>query len=179
MSQIDLNYQKPSAEILALVEAPLPPLVRMNTKGTIAVFLHRELYKSIAEISAKEMRLGGLRINPVTNISSRAHYYAKLTIKNIAQDKTQKVKGLPEKAQIAHLSWSPNEKMMAFTNTTDKGVALWVLDIAKREVRQLTKAVLNANLGVPFMWRKNNKSLLVHFLPKDKKALIDLSLIHI
>jgi len=45
MSQIDLKYQKPSDEILALVEVPLPPLVKMNSKGTIAVLLYRDVVK--------------------------------------------------------------------------------------------------------------------------------------
>ena len=83
MSPTDLTYQKPSAEILALVEAPLPPLVRMNTAGTIAILLHRNIYKSISELSEKEMRLAGLRINPITNISSRQQYYFDFTIKDI------------------------------------------------------------------------------------------------
>lgn len=173
MSQIDLSYQKPSEEILNLVEASLPPLVRMNTKGTTAVLLHRDIYKSIAELSAKEMRLAGLRINPRTNIASRQQYYFKLTIKNILKNKEYPVKGLPQNAQITNLSWSHDEKRMAFTNTKDKGVELWVLDIATRKVNRLTEATLNANLGAPFMWRKNNKSLLVRFLPSDKSALID------
>ena len=173
MSQIDLSYQKPSDEILALVEAPLPPLVKMNTKGTIAVLLYRDIYKSIAEISAKEMRLAGLRINPNTNISSRERYYFKLTVKDILRNKEYEIKGLPAQAQITNLSWSHQEKLMAFTNTTDSGVELWVLDLEKRKASKLTEAILNANLGEPFMWRKKDKSLLVRFLPSDKQALID------
>ncbi len=173
MSQIDLNYQKPSDEILTLVEAPLPPLVKMNTKGTIAILLYRDVYKSIAEISAKEMRLAGLRINPITNISSRERYYFKLTIKDILANKEYPIKGLPANAQLTNLSWSHQENKIAFTNTTAKGVELWVLDIAKKKAKRLTDATLNANLGVPFMWRKNDKSLLVRFLPADKQALID------
>jgi len=173
MSQIDLSYQKPSEEILDLVEVPLPPLVRMNTKGTIAILLYRDPYKSIGEISAKEMRLAGLRINPTTNISSRERYYFKLTIKDIIQNKEYAIKGLPKQAQITNLSWSHQEKKMAFTNTTDKGVELWILDIPTKKAKRLTRATLNANLGTPFMWRKNDKSLLVRFLPADKKPLID------
>ena len=173
MSQLDLNYQKPSAEILNLVEAPLPPLVRMNTKGTIAILLHRNIYKSITEISAKEMRLAGLRINPSTNTASREHYYFKLTLKNIKRNKEYAIKGLPPKAQITNLAWSHQEEMMAFTNTTEKGVELWILDIAQKKASRLTDATLNANLGRPFIWRKKDKSLLVRFLPKDKQPLID------
>ncbi|MFK7981613.1 MAG: S9 family peptidase, partial [Saprospiraceae bacterium] len=175
MSQIDLKYQKPSDEILALVEVPLPPLVKMNTKGTIAVLLYRDVYKSIEELSVKEMRLAGLRINPTTNISSRERYYFKLTIKDIIANKEYPIKGLPQNAQLANLAWSHQETKLAFTNTTEEGVELWVLNLAKKKAKRLTEATLNANLGMPFMWRKNDKSLLVRFLPQNKQALIDMA----
>ena len=92
MSQIDLSYQKPSAEILDLVEAPLPPLVRMNTAGTTAILLYRNVYQSIAELSEKEMRLAGLRINPITNTASRQRSYFKFTVKDIVQNREYSMK---------------------------------------------------------------------------------------
>lgn len=173
MNPIDLTYQKPSAEILSLVEAPLPPLVRMNTAGTKAILLHRNIYKSISELSEKEMRLAGLRINPVTNISSRQQYYANFTIKDIKKNKAYPIKGLPKNAQLTNLSWSHDEQLMAFTNTTQTGVELWLLDISKKRAKRLTEAILNANIGSPFLWQKDDKSLIVKFLPSDKQALID------
>ena len=173
MSQIDLTYQKPSSEILALAEAPLPPLVRMNTAGTKAILLHRNVYKSISELSEKEMRLAGLRINPVTNISSRQRYYFSFSLKDIKKNKTYPIKGLPDNAQLANFSWSHKEALMVFTNTTKTGVELWLLDIAKKSVKKLTDAIINANIGSPFLWQKDDNSLIVKFLPKDKQALID------
>ena len=175
MSQIDLSYQKPSSEILELVEAPLPPLVKMNTKGKTAVLLHRNIYKSIAELSQKEMRLAGLRINPSINASSRQHYYFKLSIKDIRKNKEYAVKGLPKKARLAQFSWSFDEQLMAFTNATEKGVELWYLDIKYRRANRVTEAILNANLGIPFQWTKDNKTLLIRCLPKDKAPLIDIN----
>ncbi len=173
MSQIDLTYQKPSAEILALVEAPLPPLVKMNTAGTKAILLHRNVYKSISELSEKEMRLAGLRINPVTNISSRQRYYFNFTVKDLQKNKTYSVKGLPQNAQLTNFSWSHNEKLMAFTNTTKTGVELWVLEVDKKSVKKLTDANINANIGSPFLWQKDDTALIVKFLPADKQPLID------
>jgi hypothetical protein len=39
------------------------------------VFLYRDAFKTIAELSKEELRLGGLRIDPATNIGSRTRYY--------------------------------------------------------------------------------------------------------
>ncbi|MFO7827198.1 MAG: prolyl oligopeptidase family serine peptidase, partial [Bacteroidales bacterium] len=135
--------------------------------------MYRNQYKSIEELSEKELRLGGLRINPVTNISSRARYYSKISILDVKNDKTITIEELPEKVKLANFSWSPDQSMMAFTNTTNKGVELWVLDIKKAEAKKLTSDNLNANLGRPFEWFQDGKSLLIKTLPEDRKPLID------
>ena len=79
-TQEKLNYQKPPQAILDLVDAPLAPSAYLNNEGTQIVLLYRDAYKSIAEMSEKEMRLAGLRINPKTNIGSRTRYYNNIEI---------------------------------------------------------------------------------------------------
>ncbi len=172
-AQLDIEYQKPPEEILKLADVDLPPSVYMNTEGTYAILMYRNQYKSIEELSEKELRLGGLRINPVTNISSRARYFTKFEVLDIKKDKTLSVDGLPEKLRLTNFSWSPDQSMMAFTNTTQNGVELWVLDVKKAKVQKLTSDNLNANLGSPFEWFQDGKSLLVKVLPGDRKPLID------
>ena len=132
-AQDNLTYQQPPEEIMKLVDAPLAPSVRMNSKADVMLFLYRDAFKSIAELSQKEMRLGGLRINPATNSSSRASYYKNIQIKLASDKEAIQVKGLPQNARLGSISWSPDESMVAFTNTVENGVELWVLDIAKLE----------------------------------------------
>jgi len=69
-AQENLTYQKPPKEILELVDVTLAPSTLIDSKGEMMVLLYRDQYKSIAELSETELRLGGLRINPVTNISA-------------------------------------------------------------------------------------------------------------
>lgn len=172
-AQLDVNYQTPPPEIMELADVKLPPVVSMDNDAKYAVLLYRNQYKSIEELSETELRLGGLRINPVTNISSRERYFADLAILDVKSGKEEQVKGLPENARLSNFSWSPDQSMMAFTNTTLKGVELWVLSIKKAEINKLTSDNLNANVGSPFEWFQDNKALLVKMLPKDKKALIN------
>ena len=124
--QIELSYQAPVKEIKDLVDTPLPPLVSINTKGDMALLQYRNMMKSIAELSQDEMRLGGLRINPNTNINSRQRYYTDIEVMAIPSGKGQKVDGIPLNAQISNIRWSPDETKIAFTNTEEKGVALWL-----------------------------------------------------
>ncbi|MFO7828409.1 MAG: S9 family peptidase, partial [Bacteroidales bacterium] len=172
-AQLDIEYQTPPAEILELADVDLPPSVFMNDQGSYAVLMYRNQYKSIEELSEKELRLGGLRINPVTNISSRARYYSKIEILDVENDKTLAIDELPEKAKLTNFSWSPDQSFMAFTNTTSKGVELWIVDIKRAEAKKLTSDNLNANLGRPFEWFQDGKSLLIKTLPEDRKPLID------
>ena len=172
-AQENLTYQKPPKPILDLVDVPLAPGTYINSKGDLMLFLYRDQYKTIAELSEKELRLGGLRINPATNISSRARYFTDIKIKPVKDNEPTNVTGLPENPRIANLSWSPDEKKLAFTQTTNTGVELWVIDIKSAKAKKLTDASLNANMGNTINWFKDSEAILVKMLPKDRKELID------
>ncbi len=172
-SQENLDYQKPPEAILELVDAPLSPSVIIDKNGENVVLLYRDAYKSIDELSEKEMRLGGLRINPKTSIGSRTNYSNNIKIKKVSDDVARQVAGLPENGRYTNFRWSPNQQMMAFTNTTSEGVELWLLDMATAKASRLTDDNLNANMGNPLVWFTDNQALLVTMLPDDRKELID------
>lgn len=145
----------------------------MDNKGENFVFLYRSNFKSIEELSETEMRLGGLRINPITNISSRERYYTSIKVRVGRNNKDEAPIGLPLNGRFSNFSWSPNQKMMAFTNTISTGVELWIIDIEHKSVKKITEANVNANTGQPFSWFKDNNALLVKLISKDKKLLIN------
>jgi hypothetical protein len=94
-AQQSLTYQQPSDEILELADVELAPGVQIDSKGEHMVLLYRNQYKSIAELSETELRLAGLRINPVTNIGSRTNYYTNLKVKSTKGKDAKQVTGLP------------------------------------------------------------------------------------
>jgi len=173
-AQENLTYQKPSQSILELAEAPLAPSIRMDSKGENIVFLYRSNFKSIEELSEEELRLGGLRINPATNIGSRTTYYIDIKVRVGTNGEIQNIISLPENGRFANFSYAPNEKLMAFTNTTNSGVELWILDITSAKATRISEPSLNGNIGRPFTWFKDSNALLVEFLPKNRKALINI-----
>jgi len=172
-AQENLKYQKPPKEILELVDVPRAPGVLIDNKGEQMVLLYRDSYKTLAELSEKELRLGGLRINPKTNIGSRTTYYKKIKVKKVSDKETKLVIGLPANARLANFNWSPDETKIAFTNTVTNGVELWILDIINAKVKKITGANLNANMRNPIRWFKDGNSLLIKFLPKERKNLIN------
>jgi len=172
-AQENINYQKPSAEILKLADYERPPSVLMNSKKDWVVFTYRPTYKTLEDLSQNEMKLGGLRINPVTNISSSMIYSNNLKIRKLHDKNEIQVKNLPSHSKIAYISFSPDEKKLAFTNTTAKGVELWVVDMETASAQKITADNLNANLGMPYLWNNDSQSFLIRTLPQNRAALIN------
>lgn len=174
-SQEDIKFQKPSKPILDLVEFERAPSISIDHKKQNMLLSFRDTYKTLQDLNIQDMRLGGLRINPKTNISSTITYANNLKLRKIMDiDKEPiQVKGLPKNPQIAYISWSDDDSKIAFTNTTTNGVELWVINVSTAQATKLTDATLNANLGTPYSWHKDNNTLLVQFIPKNRPNLID------
>lgn len=172
-AQENLSYQKPPKEILELADYERAPSVNMDSKKEYMFLSYRSTFKTLDDLNQEEMRLGGLRINPVTNISSTVTYITNLKVRKVADKIEMQVKGLPENPRISNIGMSPNEKKISFSNTTTKGVELWVLDLASAQATKLTDATVNANMGNPFSWFADNQTILVRMLVKNRPALID------
>ena len=174
-AQVDITYQQPPKEIVELADAPAAPTLMFDDNNQYIVILQRNQYKSIAELSETELRLAGLRINPVSNIGSRTTYYSNISLQKVGDKQESPVSGLPAVPRLANFLWSPDQGKMAFTNTVDQGVELWILDIASATCKKISDANLNANTGHPFTWMKSGDKLLIKVVPEDRKPLIDKS----
>jgi len=171
-SQVDITYQKPSKEILQLADVPLPPRTVINNDGSIIVLLYRSQYKSIVELSEPEIKLAGIRTNPVTNMSSRTNFSNNIKVQKTGEKDAVQVKGLPENPRLANFSWSSDQSKLAFTNSVSTGTELWYVDIASAQAYKLTEGIVNANLGSPFRWFKDNNSILVNAIPSNREPIV-------
>ena len=177
-AQEELGYQIPKKELLDLIDVDLAPTVLRNTKNTVMVLLSRSTYKSIADLSRKELRIAGLRVDPKRFIGSRTTYYNKVELVDFEKGKTPLlVAGLPNKPQLTNFIWSPDEKMIAMTHTSDSSVELWILDVTTRKAKKLSSQPINATMGNSINWFKSSKELLVKLIPKDREDIIDQSVV--
>ena len=172
-AQENVTYQKPSQEILELAEYERAPSIAIDSKMEYMLLSYRSTYKTLEDLNVEEMRLGGLRIDVNTNISSTVTYITNLKVRKVKDKAETQVKGLPTNPRITNLVSSPDQSKYAFTNTVANGIELWVLDVKTAQATKLTEANLNANLGNPITWLKDNNSLLVRTIPTNRKALID------
>lgn len=173
-AQENITFQQPSSEILALADFIRPPQMRISSDRNWILFMYRPTYKSLTELGQEEMKLAGLRINPVTNVLSAENFFNKISLKKIADDKEfTDFKGMPENPALSNVTFSPDNKKLAFTQTDATGTALFVLDLTTMQVTQLTSYVLNATMDAPFKWFRNSDRLLISTLPANRSKLID------
>ena len=83
LAQEQLGYQTPPKAILDLVDVERAPSVRMDNDKEHMVLLYRPAFKSISQLSKKELRLGGLRIDPQTSIGSRVTYSNNIRVQDM------------------------------------------------------------------------------------------------
>jgi dipeptidyl aminopeptidase/acylaminoacyl peptidase len=163
------GYQRPPETIASIIDAPSTPGVSINSKGDWMLLLERAGYPSIEELAQPESRLAGLRINPATNGQSRASFINNIKIKQVNGGQEFAISGIPQNAQISYVTWSPDEKQIAFTVTNASGIELWVAGIADRQAKKLTDATVNdAYSGRPFSWMSDSKTLLVKFVDEKR-----------
>ena len=174
-AQENYSYQKPPKEILELVDVRLPPRVLIDENRNFIVYLYRDSYKSISELSDPEMKLAGLRLNPNSNSRSRTNYYNNIMISKINQigEGAKQVKGLPELPKLANIRWSPDQKKVAMTNTTKDGLELWYVDLESLRAEKLTGPKLNASLGDVITWHQDSKNIIAKFKLKNPPEILD------
>lgn len=173
-AQVKLDYQKPPQEILDLVDVERAPYVIFDEDWDQMVMVYRDAYKSIEDLSKKEMRLGGLRIDPKTNIGSRTTFYNNIRLKGTGkEDVLRNVSGMPESPRLSNFTLSPSEKHMALTHTGKEGTELWILDMETARMKRLTGPIVNANMRDVINWFEDGRSLLLKTLPEDRGKLKD------
>ncbi|MBC5775366.1 S9 family peptidase [Pontibacter sp. KCTC 32443] len=166
---LNLTYQRPPQTIADIIDAPATPGVSINAKGDLMLLLERPGYPSIEELAQPESRLAGLRINPATNGQSRTSSISNIKIKQVKGGQESQITGLPKNARLSYVTWSPDEKYIAFTNTVANGIELWIADISAKQAKKLTEAKINdAYSGTPFEWTSDSRALVVKFVDEKR-----------
>ena len=162
----DSGYKLPPKPVADLIDAPWTPRISVSPDGQWILLMQYPGYPSIEEVSQPELRLAGLRINPRTNGPSRDWYFTDLKLKKMDGGEEYTLSGLPVKAHITNIDWSPDGKSVSFTNTDPDGLSLWVISIADRSATRLAGFHLNDVQGSCYQWGDDSRALIV-------KAVLD------
>lgn len=171
-AQDNNGYLTPPQPLADLVTARPTPTVSVDGKGEWMLLMERNTATTtIAELAEPEYRLAGLRLNPATSGPSRAVYINGLRLRKVAGGAEDvAIKGLPQHPKLSYIRWSPDDSKIAFTNTTDSKLELYVLDVPTATVRKVSDLALSGVLGTPFQWVSDNRSFIVRAIPAARGA---------
>ena len=155
----DEGYRTPPKEMADLLLAKPTPGVSIDSKAEWMLESERNSYPSVEELAQPELRIAGLRINPNNYAPSRQSFINNFILRNIKTGKEYKITGLPVPLLAGSVSWSPDEKKIAFTNTTNKNVDLYTIDVLTQKATRINKLSVNAILGAAYTWL-DDKSIL-------------------
>jgi dipeptidyl aminopeptidase/acylaminoacyl peptidase len=130
------------------------------------------------------LRIAGMRINPKTNGLHNTTFNSSLTLRKIPEGAEIKV-DLPPNAKLTLGRWSPDATHFAFTNTTGRGIELWLGDTTGK-TRKIEGVRINAVMGggvgtgggrggagagpSDVQWMPDGKTLLVQLVKPNRGA---------
>ena len=162
------EYKIPPKAIADIVDAPLTPTMSLSPNKIDYLILSRSSLPSIEELSAPELRLAGVRINPAMNARSRRTSYTGAKLHQIGQSRSISLKGLPNNAKIHSFSWSPDGKSIALAVSSNAEIHLYIANVKTGKSKMLLRSPLNLTYGVPFVWRSDSQSLIVKSVPERR-----------
>jgi dipeptidyl aminopeptidase/acylaminoacyl peptidase len=152
-AQNTAGYKLPPKDITDMLLAKPTPDIIVDSRGEWMLLAQRNSYPPVEELAQPELRIAGLRINPNNFARSRQNFLVNdLTLENIHTGALYKIACLPEPLLANGINWSPSEKKIAFINTGNKRVDLYVIDIAEKKATRVNKAPLNTVLGSIYVW---------------------------
>jgi dipeptidyl aminopeptidase/acylaminoacyl peptidase len=150
------GYQLPPQEIIDLVDAPATPSISISPLNNAIAFIENRGLPALEDLAREELRLAGLRIDPLTHGPSRASYGTGISLTDINGRQQRAVTGLPENPRIRNLRWSPDARHLAFTHTGESAIELWVVDVAEAVARRISTLAVNDIMGSPYSWDGNH-----------------------
>lgn len=170
-AQQTIGYQTPPAPMVDIINSATTQVVKISPNGNFMVVLETLTYLPIAEFAKPELKLANLCLNPQNNALSNAQTFTSIKLKNTTNNKDfEPFEGLPISVQIADVQFSPDNKYIAFTNTTDFGVQLWLAKLSNQKCKILSNLFLNNTYGNVYQWLPDGQTILAKFLPDNRKA---------
>jgi len=167
------KYVLPPPHIVEAFDAEPLPQTTVSPNRQVLLLTKARPYPTIAELSQPMLRLAGSRINPNTNGQYRSvglpgtGIYA-MTLKKIA-DGNETAITMPPQPRVSNVKFSPDGSRLAFLNTKDTAIELWVADSATGTSKVVTGADhINSAAGDPCDWLNDNQTLVCTIVPAGR-----------
>ncbi len=167
-SQETTEYRQPPGDMIKIIDAPQTPSVSVSPDREWMLLLDKPAYPSIRVLSQPELKLAGTRLNPANLAPSRNFNFDGLKLKNLWTYEEPSISGLPKMLSVSNISWSPDSKKLAFTNTLDNTIELWIIYTDSLKAKKITDLELIGIMGAAYTWLSDSKTLIVKAKPNGK-----------
>ncbi len=162
------RYRTPPQAIVDILDAPPLPDAQLSPTRDIVALLERRAMPPLAELAQPMLRLAGSRIDPDTNGPHRQQTQTGLLLKRVADGSERRV-ALPAGRRFVSFGFAADGRTLALGLVEEKGVALWLVDVASAEARAVPGAArLNAMLGAPCEWLDDGSGLVCRTIPDGR-----------
>jgi dipeptidyl aminopeptidase/acylaminoacyl peptidase len=173
----DFPYHHAPKEVEDVLNAAPTPVPSVSPQHDAVIFLQPLRYPPIAEVAQPMLRLGGLRIDTNTNGLHLAPYYLSFALKRLPDGADVPV-SVPKDAKLGAPIWSPDGKQFAFTNTTQRGIELWVGSAVTGSTHKIDGVSVNGvrvdrdgeDASTSLAWLGDNRTLIVSLVPSGRGA---------
>lgn len=168
------KYVTPPKAIVDVFDAEFLPQTIVSRDGRLLAVTKARAYATIAELSQPMLRLAGSRVNPKTNGPFRASGLQGTGIYEIAlkrtADGTDVPVTVPPRARISHVKFSPDGSKLAFLQTGDTAIELWVADTASGSAKAVVSGAdrVNGTTGDPCDWLRDGKTIVCQLVPANR-----------
>ena len=170
------RYVLPPGNVVDAFDAESLPQTLVSPNHQVVALTKARAYPSIAELSQPMLRLAGARVNPKTNGPHRDSGLAGTGIYSMSLKKigggAETAVTVPQTAKISHLMFSPDGSKMAFLNTKETAIELWVADTSTGAARPLVSGSdrINATAATPCEWVRDNVTVICETVPAGRGA---------
>jgi dipeptidyl aminopeptidase/acylaminoacyl peptidase len=160
-------YRMPPKDVVAILDAPPPPLVLTSPARDAILLVDVQAYPSIAVLAEPVLRLAGVRIDPRIGSRQRTTQFTGLSIQALDNSPARRI-ALPEGASIHAPVWSHDGKKIAFARDLENGVELWIADAASGRAKPMPDARQNDVLADTITWLSDNRHILAVLVPENR-----------
>jgi len=170
------KYVLPPKHIVDVFDAETLPGTVVSPNHQVLALTRGRAYPTIAELSQPMLRLAGSRVNARTNGPFRASGLPgtgiyEITLKKIAGGVETKVT-MPAQARISNVKFSPDGSKLAFLQTKDTGIELWIADVSTGAAKAIVSGSdrINSTTGDPCDWVRDNATMICTLVPANRGA---------
>src|SRR5215210_1330762 len=127
-AQTVTEYKQPP-DIVRMLDAPTFPVTQTSPDGRWLLLMERPAMPTIADMSQPMLRLAGTRISPRTGGVFQSAGVNKLTLIELSSRASRDLT-LPANPKLSFITWSPDNRRIAFVQRLDNALELWTIDVA-------------------------------------------------